>query len=125
MCCAYDSAVVKAKQPHGQGAWPAATRHRLSLLSQLSVTACTCREGRVPALCQTPCISQIKCMGNMGAASGQAVEDMCLHRMADRLYGSLQRECDAHIGRQLASLAAAQTADPTIFLQQVALCQGL
>ena len=50
----------------------------------------------------------------------QAVEDMCLHRMADRLYGSLQRECDAHIGRQLASLAAAGTADPTIFLQQVA-----
>ena len=43
---------------------------------------------------------------------------MCLHRMADRLYGSLQRECDAHIGRQLASLAAAGTADPTIFLQQ-------
>ncbi len=52
--------------------------------------------------------------------AGQAVEDMCLHRMADRLYGSLQRECDAHIGRQLADLAAAQTADPTIFLQQVA-----
>ena len=54
----------------------------------------------------------------------QAVEDMCLHRMADRLYGSLQRECDAHIGRQLASLAAAGTADPTIFLQQVALSSG-
>lgn len=51
---------------------------------------------------------------------------MCLHRMADRLYGSLQRECDAHIGRQLAGLAAAQTADPTIFLQQVSLqlCRG-
>ena len=49
----------------------------------------------------------------------QAVEDMCLHRMADRLYSSLQRECDAHIGRQLAGLAAAGTADPTIFLQQV------
>ena len=46
---------------------------------------------------------------------------MCLHRMADRLYGSLQRECDAHIGRQLAGLAAAQTADPTIFLQQVSI----
>ncbi|KAK9826788.1 hypothetical protein WJX81_000888 [Elliptochloris bilobata] len=52
----------------------------------------------------------------------RAVEDMCLHRMADRLYGSLQRECDAHIGRQLAGLAAAQTADPTIFLQQVQAC---
>ncbi len=51
---------------------------------------------------------------------------MCLHRMADRLYGSLQRECDAHIGRQLAGLAAAQTADPTIFLQQASMqrCQG-
>ena len=55
----------------------------------------------------------------MNVARMQAVEDMCLHRMADRLYGSLQRECDAHIGRQLASLASAQTADPTIFLQQV------
>ena len=57
---------------------------------------------------------------HLARRAGQAVEDMCLHRMADRLYGSLQRECDAHIGRQLADLAAAQTADPTIFLQQVA-----
>lgn len=53
-------------------------------------------------------------------AGRQAVEDMCLHRMADRLYASLQRECDAHISRQLADLAASQTADPTLFLQQVA-----
>lgn len=48
----------------------------------------------------------------------QYVEDMCLHKMADRLYGSLQRECDSHISAQLSKLASDQTMDPVLFLEK-------
>jgi hypothetical protein len=50
----------------------------------------------------------------------QYVEDMCLHKMADRLYSSLQRECDSHICSQLAKLASDHTMDPVLFLEKVA-----
>jgi cullin-4 len=46
---------------------------------------------------------------------------MCLHKMADRLYTRLQGECEAHIGGQLARLAAEQTMDPVLFLAKVRL----
>ena len=49
----------------------------------------------------------------------QLVEDMCLHKMAGQLYNNLQQECDAHISRQLAKLAADQTMDPVLALEKV------
>ncbi|BDA50712.1 Cullin-4 [Coccomyxa sp. Obi] len=50
------------------------------------------------------------------------VEDMCLHKMADRLYANLQKECDFHVSEQLTRLATDQTMDPVLFLEKVAAC---
>ncbi len=41
---------------------------------------------------------------------------MCLHKMADRLYVNLQKECDRHVSEQLTKLATDQTMDPVLFL---------
>lgn len=49
----------------------------------------------------------------------QAVEDMCIHKMMDRLYKRLQQECDAHIGRQIASLQQQTQLEPVAFLDRV------
>lgn len=54
----------------------------------------------------------------------QLVEDMCLHKMADRLYANLQKECDCHVSKQLTRLATDQTMDPILFLEKVSLAQG-
>ena len=48
----------------------------------------------------------------------QAVEDMCLHKMAARLYGNLQQVCDTHVGRTLDALAADAAVDAVRFLSQ-------
>ena len=98
--------------------------------------ACSCRMQDMPghihaALCQLPqCMQDLTCLWPalstrsnelMGALHAQLVEDMCLHKMADRLYASLQKECDSHIGAQLSRLAAEQTMDPRALPQQGAL----
>ncbi|KAA6417758.1 MAG: ubiquitin- cullin 4 [Trebouxia sp. A1-2] len=49
----------------------------------------------------------------------RAVEDMCLHKMADRLYSNLQKVCDAHIASQLQQLASSQTSGSVLFLEQM------
>eukprot|EP00899_Mesostigma_viride_P022837 jgi/Mesvir1/3738/Mv15014-RA.1 len=51
----------------------------------------------------------------------RAVEDLCLHKMAGDLYNRLQKECAAHISRQLGSLVG-QTSDLLVFLRQVESC---
>lgn len=53
------------------------------------------------------------------SCSAQLVEDICLHKMADRLYSNLQAECDTHISAQLARLASDHTMDPVLFLGKV------
>ncbi|KAK9823559.1 hypothetical protein WJX72_003747 [[Myrmecia] bisecta] len=52
----------------------------------------------------------------------RAVEDMCLHKMADRLYANLQQECNTHISAELEKLASSQTIDPVLFLQHMGNC---
>ena len=80
----------------------------------------------------------------------QAVEDMCLHKMADRLYNNLQKVtgillcwhaqlwsgscnssitavvwlkvCDVHIASQLQQLADNQTSDCELFLEEMNEC---
>ena len=54
------------------------------------------------------------------AAASQAVEDMCRHGMADRLYRRLCDALDAHISCQLAALAAQTSLAPGTFLEAVA-----
>jgi cullin 4 len=49
----------------------------------------------------------------------RAVEDLCAHRMAARLYERLSAVCDAHIGARAAALAA-PTPDTHAFLTRVA-----
>eukprot|EP00891_Asterochloris_glomerata_P003718 jgi/Astpho2/3718/fgenesh1_pm.00060_%23_12_t len=52
----------------------------------------------------------------------RAVEDMCLHKMADKLYQSLQQECDAHIAKELQFLSERQSVDSVSFLDHVNRC---
>lgn len=76
----------------------------------------------------------------------QAVEDMCLHKMADRLYNNLQKVfifpcstycntcalghrhamhmqvCDTHTSTQLQQLASSQTSSSVLFLEQMNEC---
>ncbi len=52
----------------------------------------------------------------------RAVEDMCLHKMAAKLYGMLEHECDVHIGRELAQLSSKATLDPAAFLEHIGRC---
>ena len=78
----------------------------------------------------------------------QAVEDMCLHKMADRLYSNLQKVtvyltigcllsclipcvhdvllllkvCDTHIDAQLQQLASNPTSGSVLFLEQINEC---
>jgi cullin-4 len=47
----------------------------------------------------------------------RAVEDLCAHKMAARLYDRLQEVCDAHIKSQLAELVG-QTRDHAAFLER-------
>ncbi|KAK9797070.1 hypothetical protein WJX73_002435 [Symbiochloris irregularis] len=50
----------------------------------------------------------------------RAVEDMCIHKMADRLHANLQQACDAHIGGVIKRLATEGALDAGLFLAQVA-----
>lgn len=50
----------------------------------------------------------------------RAVEDMCIHKMADRLYSNLQKDCDTHIAQQIRRLAKEGAIDADRFLSQVA-----
>eukprot|EP00873_Tetraselmis_striata_P009147 jgi/Tetstr1/429411/TSEL_019321.t1 len=52
----------------------------------------------------------------------RAVEDMCMHKMADRLYTRLQKVCDAHIDAQLCALTQQHTLDPVSFLEHMSRC---
>ncbi|GMH32280.1 hypothetical protein BSKO_00114 [Bryopsis sp. KO-2023] len=49
----------------------------------------------------------------------RGVEDMCLHKMASRLYTQLQNECDLHIGRIIDALKCKLVLEPVVFLQHV------
>lgn len=49
----------------------------------------------------------------------RAVEDMCTHKLAPLLYERLHAECDAHIAKQLAELAATPSGDEQLFLGHV------
>eukprot|EP00197_Chlamydomonas_leiostraca_P016154 CAMPEP_0202861492 /NCGR_PEP_ID=MMETSP1391-20130828/2868_1 /ASSEMBLY_ACC=CAM_ASM_000867 /TAXON_ID=1034604 /ORGANISM="Chlamydomonas leiostraca, Strain SAG 11-49" /LENGTH=749 /DNA_ID=CAMNT_0049540895 /DNA_START=162 /DNA_END=2411 /DNA_ORIENTATION=- len=48
-----------------------------------------------------------------------AVQDMCLHKMADKLFTKLQEECDAHVARTVARLAAHTSLEPVAFLDRL------
>ncbi|KAF8068312.1 CUL4A [Scenedesmus sp. PABB004] len=50
----------------------------------------------------------------------RAVEDLCRHAMQERVYARLAAQCDAHVGRQLAGLAAQVSLAPAAFLEAVA-----
>ena len=51
------------------------------------------------------------------------VEDLCIHKMAERIYGRLEEACDKHIQSQLGGLAAMEEAlDPVAFLEHMASC---
>lgn len=52
-------------------------------------------------------------------APHKAVEDMCLHKMADRLYERLQAQCDLHIAAELQRLSGSQIIEAVVFLEQV------
>eukprot|EP00271_Cylindrocystis_brebissonii_P008559 TRINITY_DN22947_c0_g1_i1.p1 TRINITY_DN22947_c0_g1~~TRINITY_DN22947_c0_g1_i1.p1 ORF type:complete len:827 (-),score=185.08 TRINITY_DN22947_c0_g1_i1:668-3148(-) len=51
----------------------------------------------------------------------RAVEDLCLHRLAPRLYEQLQKVCEAHIVKSLSDLLG-QSSDPVDFLGRVESC---
>lgn len=51
----------------------------------------------------------------------QAVEDLCLHKMAGNLYQKLQQECEVHIAAEL-RLLVGQSPDVVVFLSHVASC---
>ncbi|KAJ7544778.1 hypothetical protein O6H91_09G092800 [Diphasiastrum complanatum] len=51
----------------------------------------------------------------------QAVEDLCLHKMASNLYQRLQQECEVHISEKITSLVG-QSPDTVVFLSQVEKC---
>ncbi|GAX74771.1 hypothetical protein CEUSTIGMA_g2218.t1 [Chlamydomonas eustigma] len=48
-----------------------------------------------------------------------AVQDMCMHKMADKLYIKLQQECDAHIKVQVEALQTMLQLDAVAFLDRV------
>lgn len=48
----------------------------------------------------------------------RAVEDMCIHKMADSLYKKLQHECDKHIQSELNKLKKALQLEPLAFLER-------
>lgn len=48
----------------------------------------------------------------------QAVEDLCIHKMAERLYANLQQQCDVHLGQQLQLLKGHMQLDPVAFLDK-------
>ncbi len=52
----------------------------------------------------------------------QAVEDLCVHKMAGKLYHRLQQECETHIAAKLRSLLVGQSPDAVVFLSHVESC---
>lgn len=50
----------------------------------------------------------------------RAVEDMCLHKLAPKLYDQLHQECDKHAATQLNLLASKSALDHSAFLEHVA-----
>ncbi|PNW75189.1 hypothetical protein CHLRE_12g516500v5 [Chlamydomonas reinhardtii] len=48
-----------------------------------------------------------------------AVQDMCMHKMADKLYTRLQKECDAHIAAHVGSLGDCLGLDAVPYLDRV------
>mmetsp|Transcript_26420 Transcript_26420/g.74343 ORF Transcript_26420/g.74343 Transcript_26420/m.74343 type:complete len:737 (+) Transcript_26420:341-2551(+) len=52
----------------------------------------------------------------------RAVEDMCLHKMADRLYSRLEQVCNAHIDAQLSGLIQDTALEPVLFLEHMSTC---
>ncbi|KAG2445601.1 hypothetical protein HXX76_000212 [Chlamydomonas incerta] len=48
-----------------------------------------------------------------------AVENMCMHKMADKLYSRLQKECDAHIAAHVSSLGDCLGLDAVPYLDRV------
>ncbi|KAL6758019.1 cullin [Haematococcus lacustris] len=48
-----------------------------------------------------------------------AVQDMCMHKMADKLYQRLQQECDLHVSSRLAELCGSLSLDAVSFLDRV------
>lgn len=51
----------------------------------------------------------------------QAVEDLCVHKMAGNLYRRLQQECETHIASKLRALVG-RSPDAVVFLSHVASC---
>jgi cullin-4 len=51
----------------------------------------------------------------------QAVEDLCLHKMAGNLYRRLQQECETHITAKLRALVG-RSPDAVVFLSHVESC---
>lgn len=48
-----------------------------------------------------------------------AVQDMCMHKLAQGLYVKLQHECDVHIANQLLNLKSCLQLEPIAFLEKI------
>mmetsp|Transcript_26924 Transcript_26924/g.58796 ORF Transcript_26924/g.58796 Transcript_26924/m.58796 type:complete len:739 (-) Transcript_26924:3390-5606(-) len=48
-----------------------------------------------------------------------AVQDMCMHKMSDKLYSRLQQACDTHVASQVLRLCDMLQLDPVLFLERV------
>jgi cullin 4 len=52
----------------------------------------------------------------------QAVESMCVHKFAEKLYQNLKAACDEHTRRRVASMSEHLGLDTTAFLKQMDAC---
>lgn len=51
----------------------------------------------------------------------QAVDNLCLHKLEEKLYQEIEKECEVHISAALESLVG-QNTDPSVFLSLVEKC---
>ncbi|GLC45097.1 hypothetical protein PLESTB_001467900 [Pleodorina starrii] len=68
------------------------------------------------------CIQAVHCKRPVSCSLEElytAVQDMCMHKMADKLYSRLQQECDSHISAHVSSLADCLSLESMSFLDRV------
>ncbi|GIL70584.1 hypothetical protein Vretimale_3704 [Volvox reticuliferus] len=68
------------------------------------------------------CIMAVHCKHPVSCSLEElyaAVQDMCMHKMADKLYSRLQQECDSHIAAHVSALADSLSLEAVPFLDKV------
>ncbi|GFR43674.1 hypothetical protein Agub_g4782, partial [Astrephomene gubernaculifera] len=73
------------------------------------------------------CIDAVHCKRPVACSLEElytAVQDMCMHKMADKLYNRLQQECDTHIRAHVGSLSDCLSLDSLPFLDRVSAVWG-